>query len=123
MKKSPLKPLDIPVIIFALALTFLFGWKVYNRGTASSRVIVKSPEKTWIFPLEANELLSVKGSMGETLVEIHDGRAAIVSSPCGGQICVAAGKLHKNGQWASCLPNRVFFLIEGAEDEIDAASW
>ena len=124
-KKTPLKPLDIPVIALAAALTVFVGRGAYSREAASSRVIVRGPERTWIFPAEAEELVVVTGSIGETLVEIRKGRAAIVSSPCGGQTCVAAGELQRNGQWAACLPNRVFLLIEGAngEDAVDAASW
>jgi hypothetical protein len=120
-----LKPLDIPVIILATALTVIIGLKAYDRGINSLSVVVKGPDKTWIFPLEADERVSVTGSIGETLIEIRKGCAAIVSSPCNGQTCVAAGEINKNGQWAACLPNRVFILIEGAADTdaIDAASW
>ena len=120
-----LKPLDIPVIALAAALTVIIGLKAYGRGADSLSVVVKSPDKTWIFPIEAKERVSAAGPLGETLVEIRGGRAAIVSSPCNGQTCVAAGELHKNGQWAACLPNRVFVLIEGAgdADDIDAAAW
>ena len=120
-----LKPLDIPVIILAAALTVIVGLKAYGRGTDSLSVVVKGPDKTWIFPIEAAERVSVPGPIGETIVEIRDGRAAIVSSPCNGQTCVAAGEINKNGQWAACLPNRVSILIEGAAeaDAIDAASW
>ena len=119
----PIKPLDIPVIALAIALAFFAGSS--GRKTVSSRVVVKGQDKTWIFPLEAEERISVAGFIGETMVEIRNGRAAIVSSPCSGQTCVAAGGLHKNGQWTACLPNRVFILIEGAEGEdvIDAVSW
>jgi hypothetical protein len=120
-----LKPLDIPVIILASALTVIIGLKAYGRGANSLNVVVKGQDKTWIFPLETVERISVTGSIGETVVEISKGRAAIVSSPCNGQTCVAAGELNKKGQWAACLPNRVFILIEGASDAdaIDAASW
>jgi hypothetical protein len=120
-----LKPLDIPVIVLATTLTVIVGLRAYGRGTDSLSVVVKGPDKTWIFPLEAEERVSAIGPIGETLVEIRNGRAAIVSSPCSGQTCVAAGELNKNGQWAACLPNRVFILIEGAgdTDAIDAASW
>ena len=120
-----LKPLDIPVIVLAAALTVILGVAVYTGETASSQVIVRSPEKTWIYPLNAEETVSVTGSIGETRVEIHNDRAAIVFSPCGGQTCVAAGGLYKNGQWAACLPNGVFLLVEGAKAEgaIDAISW
>jgi hypothetical protein len=123
--KPLLKPFDIPVIVLAVALPVIVGRQAYDHGTNSLSVVVKGPDKTWIFPLEAEERISVEGSIGETLVEIRKGRAAIVSSPCNGQTCVAAGELSKNGQWAACLPNRVFILIEGAADTdgIDAASW
>ena len=119
----PLKPLDIPVIALAAVLILVIGAAVYSGDTASSRVIVRGPDKSWIFPLNAEEMVTVTGSIGETRVEISGGRAAIVSSPCGGQTCVAAGSLHKNGQWAACLPNRVFLYVEGAEDAVDAATW
>ena len=120
-----LKPFDIPVIMLATALTVFIGLKAYDRGTNSLNVVVRGPDKTWIFPLDAEEQVSVAGSIGETMVEIRKGHAAIVSSPCNGQTCVAAGEINKNGQWAACLPNRVFILIEGAADAdaIDAASW
>jgi len=119
------KPLDIPVIILATALTVIIGLKAYDQGTNSLNVVVKAQDKTWIFPLEAEERISVAGPIGETLVEICKSHAAIVSSPCNGQTCVAAGEINKNGQWAACLPNRVFILIEGASgaDDIDATSW
>ena len=123
MKQNPLKPLDIPVIVLAAALTLFVG--NYGLKTASSKVVIKGQDKTWIFPLEAEELVSVAGSLGETTVAIQNGRAAIVSSPCSGQTCVAAGGLYKNGQWTACLPNRVFILIEGAKGEgkVDAESY
>ena len=118
----PMKPLDIPVITLAVILTFFIGSSA--RQTSASRVVVKGQDKTWIFPLEAEELVTVTGSIGETVVEVHNGKTAIISSPCSGQTCVAAGKLHKNGQWTACLPNRVFILIEGTKGrDVDAASY
>ena len=117
------KPLDIFVIALAAALTLCLGGAVYSREKSSSHVVIRGPDKTWIYPLDAEEKVTVTGSAGETTVLIHGGRAAIVASPCGGQTCVAAVEMHRNGQWAACLPNRVFVLIEGGGDSIDAASW
>ena len=126
MKKStPLKPFDIPVIALALALTLGIALRVYSGGADSSRVIVRSPDRTWIFPIDADETVSVLGPLGETVVNIHNSRAAIISSPCSGQTCVAAGGVQRGGQWVACLPNRIFLLIEGAieSDAVDAISW
>jgi len=122
-KKIPLKPLDIPLIALATAIMLIVGWAAYDRGSSSTRVSIRSQDKSWVFPLNAEERISVSGSIGETIVEIYQGRAAIVSSPCSGQTCVAAGGLHKNGQWAACLPNRVLLLVEGAEGAVDAAAY
>ena len=119
-----MKPLDFFVIVLALALTLAIAVTVYS-GEAASRVIVRGPDKTWIYPLDTEEQVIVNGAIGETRVMIQKGRAAIVSSPCSGQTCVAAGGMHKNGQWAACLPNRVFLLVEGVDsgDAVDAVSW
>ena len=124
-KRSLLRPLDIPVIALSVAMTLAIALTVYSGGTASSSVIVRSTERTWIFSINAEETLSAAGPLGETLVSIHEGRPAIVSSPCSGQICVAAGRLHRSGQWVACLPNRVFVLIQGGmvPDAVDAVSW
>ena len=128
-EKTPLKPLDLMVIALSAILTLVIGVVVYSGEFSDSRVIIRGPDKTWIYPLNADEKVTVTGSLGETVVEIRQGRAAIVYSPCSGQTCVAAGGLHKNGQWAACLPNRVFLLVEGMDGgstgggAIDAASW
>ena len=131
-KKTPpgylnisLKVLDIPVILLAAALTLIVGITVYSKETASSQVIIRGPDKAWVFPMDAEEQVLVSGFIGETKVKISEGRAQIVSSPCSGQTCVAAVPLRKNRQWAACLPNGVFLLIEGAEGKnaIDAVSW
>ena len=124
MKQIPVKPLDVLVIFLCAALTLLITASVYDSGASSLMVTIEGPDKTWVFPLEAEELVTVTGVMGVTLVELHAGKAAIVSSPCSGQTCVAAGGLYKDGQWAACLPNRVFLLVEGkGTDAVDAAAW
>ena len=119
-----MKILDIPVIAMAIALTLAIAFFAYSGNSVSSQVTIKSPDKTWTFPLDAEEKVTVTGAAGVSVVEIRNGTAAIVSSPCSGQTCVAAGALSKSGQWAACLPNRVFLLVEGAgRGEIDAVSF
>ena len=130
-KKPPIsssirvKPLDIAVIALGAALTVAVGVSAYMGSRSAPSVIIRGPEATWVFPINAEETITVAGAIGETIVCIHDGHAEIISSPCGGQTCVAAGAMHKNGQWTACLPNKVFVLIEGLEgkDGVDAASW
>jgi hypothetical protein len=59
------------------------------------------------------------------VVEISGGKARVLSSPCVNQTCVAVGHIHRQGEWAACLPNKVFVSIEGSADDeaLDAAAW
>ena len=124
-KNYLVRPFDILVIILAIGLTLGIALTVFSSESGSSVVVVRDPERTWIFPIDADETVSAIGPIGETLVVIHEGRVEILSSPCSEKTCVAAGGLHRSGQWVACLPNRVFVRIEGAArpDDVDAVSW
>ncbi|GHU67240.1 hypothetical protein FACS189447_09260 [Spirochaetia bacterium] len=122
--KLPLKPLDIPVILLSLALCIGTGIMVYTVPRGEARVIIRGPDRAWVFPLNVEEVVSVPGPLGDTLIEIHGGNAAITASPCNNQTCVAQGRLSRQGQWTACLPNTVFLLIEGKVDNApDASAW
>ena len=122
--KAVLKPLDLIIFIFSIAMILWTGIAVYAAPRKESQVIIRGQEKSWIFPLDAEEQIQVPGPLGNTLVEIREGKAAIISSPCGNQTCVERGSMYRHGQWTACLPNSVFLLIEGKDsDEPDAVAW
>ena len=109
-----LKPFDFFAVALSLAVTAASAVYVYGGGTGDAKVIVEGGGKTWVFPLDAEETLSVRGEIGNTVVHIHDGKVAVESSPCENQTCVAAGAIDSNGQWVACLPNAVFVRVEGS---------
>jgi hypothetical protein len=126
MRLSPFKPLDFCIIGVSCALTALSAVAVYGRSRDAERVIVQGEDNTWVFPLDAEESVSVSGPLGETVVEISGGQSRVLSSPCANQTCVAAGHLNRQGQWAACLPNKVFVYIEGTGDgdtTLDSTTW
>jgi hypothetical protein len=119
-----LKPIDGVVIVFALCITVYAGVVVYGDSTAPAQVSIKSAGQTWIFPLDVEETVVLSGPLGDTVVEIRGRKAYILSSPCANQTCIAAGRIHRQGQWVACLPNGVFLSIEGGESGgLDAATW
>jgi len=79
--KPHLKILDIPIIILAALLTLIAGVTAYSREAASSHVIIRGPDKAWVYPMDAEEETLVQGLIGETKIIISGGRARIVSSP------------------------------------------
>ncbi|MDR2159586.1 MAG: NusG domain II-containing protein [Treponema sp.] len=116
-----LQPLDLAVAILLGTLTILSGAAVYSGG-GEETVTVKGPGGRWVFPRSAAETLHISGPLGETVVELKDGRARVLSSPCANQTCVAAGAIHSRGRWIACLPNQVLVSISG-EAEVDGAAW
>jgi hypothetical protein len=126
LRLNPFKPLDFLIIGAASVLTALSAFAVYGHSRDAGQVIVRGEGETWVFPLDAEERVGVAGPLGETVVEISGGRSRVLSSPCANQTCVAAGQLSRQGQWAACLPNKVFVYIEGTGDDdaiLDSTTW
>jgi hypothetical protein len=134
-----LRPLDYGVCVLALALVAGSAALVYSGSGDQDRITLKGDGGNWVFPRDAAETVAVPGPLGDTVVEIRDGQARIVSSPCTNQTCVAAGSIHARGQWLACLPNRVLVSVNGEgaasgtvksadgnaplADEVDGAVW
>jgi hypothetical protein len=121
-----LKPLDFFSIGLSAALIVLSAFMVYGRSRDASQVVVQGEGKTWVFPLDAEETLAVSGPIGDTVVEISGGRSRVRSSPCTNQTCVASGHIYRQGQWAACLPNKVFLCVEGIGNDagvLDSTTW
>ena len=122
-----LKPFDWISLAAAVLVTAASFFYVYagSIGAGESVVVVEGGGRTWIFPADAEETLKVPGPLGITIVELGGGSAHVHESPCENQICVAAGKISRSGQWIACLPNAVFVRIEGRKDDdaVDAATW
>ena len=127
------KPLDFGAIGLALSITLLTTVYLYARRGAEPRILIAGEGQQWIFPKEAEELVTVPGPLGDTVVQLEDGKARILSSPCTNQTCVEAGAIRGHGQWTACLPNKVLVSIGtsgtgGTADEsrdggIDGAAW
>ena len=102
---------------------------IYRDPGGGSRIVLKGPGGSWVYPRNQHtaERISVAGPLGETVVELRNGGARVLLSPCANQLCIASGAIHARGQWIACLPNQVLVTIEaaapGAEDELDAAAW
>ncbi|MDR1950327.1 MAG: NusG domain II-containing protein [Spirochaetaceae bacterium] len=112
-----LKPLDWVVVFLALVLTVFSGVSAYRTPKSATRVLIRGSGGTWVYPQNAEETVAVSGPLGDTVVELRQGRARVLSSPCGNKTCIAAGHIRARGQWIACLPNKVFVLIEGTTDE------
>jgi hypothetical protein len=120
--------LDVGIIMLALGVVVVSAFTVYAPGSGVPRVVVESDGRRWEFPLDATETIAVDGPLGDTVVELRGRQARVVSSPCTGQNCIAAGAIRGHGQWIACLPNRVMVSVQATGNpttgpELDATSW
>ncbi len=74
--------------------------------------------------LQGESRLRVKGTLGESEIEISSGKARIVSSPCLQKVCVHKGWINKPGEVVICAPNRIIVKIIGESENqsVDAVS-
>ena len=95
------------------------------QGDGQSILKISAVDNEYIYQLDEDQELEIEGPIGSTHVHISGGEAYISESPCENQLCVMMGSISKPGQWAACMPNRVFISIEGGSDdqEIDVLSY
>ena len=106
--------------LFALNL-FLFAQIGFSKKAGSWVVIEVDHKEVERLPLSQNRIVHVTGPIGETEVEIKDGKARVVKSPCNKKLCIKSGYIQYADRFAACLPNRVVVrVLGGAHRGIDA---
>lgn len=106
---------DKILIAGLLALNiFLFAQVDLGNRAGSWVVIEVDHQEVERLPLSENRIVHVTGPIGETEVEIIDGKARIVKSPCSKKLCIKSGYIQYADRFAACLPNRVVVRVIGA---------
>jgi len=104
-------------LIAALSLGLLVAmygiyWHPHDAGEFAKISVGRAD--TIRIPLDHDRLLPVKGPLGTTVLEIHNGKVRFVDSPCHGKQCIHAGWLQNGGDFAACLPNGVSVTVSGS---------
>ena len=121
-----IRPFDILAAAIAIGAVVGVSLFAYSGRVSASEVRIEGDEGVFLYTLDQTREIAISGPIGETRIEIDDGRVRVIESPCRDKICIAAGWLETNGQWAACLPNRVFVRVDGdshEHDEVDAQTY
>ncbi len=105
-----------------LALLTLYGYLWTGIGPAN-QVTVTAAGETRVFSLGHDQRIAVSGSRGESIIEIEQGRARFVTSPCSGKVCVHTGWLARAGDTAACVPNGVIVSLTGHGKQYDSINF
>ena len=88
----------------------------YVRITAAGQTPIS-------LPLDRDGEVAVHGPLGDSIIEVRDGKARFKDSPCSGKVCIHAGWLHAGGEFAACLPNHVAIEITGGTTRYDSINF
>ncbi len=110
-QKADLLVIAAVILLAALvAVPFLFPMEA---GDGSTVQIYQDGQLLKEVPLQENMTLTIPGEY-ENVVQIQDGRVAIIEADCPGNDCVHTGWISTPGASIVCLPNRVEIRIVGS---------
>lgn len=121
-----MKKMDWIIIGFVLIFAgSVFLWNMYkDRASESDLLYVEVYFDGKIIDkinLLETKIITVETELGQNVIEVKDGKAAMVEADCRDQICIKSGSIEKVNRNIVCLPNRVHVQIVGnMEDDIDA---
>ena len=95
-----------------------------SKGRAGTpTLVIESPQGKWVYQLGStgsSQDIHISGAIGESTLELWDGKVRFLDSPCENKLCVIHAPLSHNGDWNACLPNRVMVHIEGNVNSDDS---
>ncbi len=105
---------DKVLIGILLSLNLILFIQFFQPNQQGNWALIEvNQNETHRLPLSHNQIVHVKGPIGETEVQIIDGRVRILSSPCNKKLCIKSGFIQYADKLAACLPNRVVVRIVG----------
>jgi len=109
-------------IIIVLAIVFII-WLYQHYWIKSDKanyaLILVANQAAIKINLHETKKLNIEGAIGESIIEISQGRIRFVASPCHNQQCVHTGWLSHGREIAVCLPNKITIQMQDY-DEFDA---
>lgn len=114
------------LLIGGLLVLSLLSIAVVDRlaGTGSLAVVEVDGQEISRLDLSVDGQRVIKGLLGDTIVQVREGKVRVVKSPCPHKICVRTGWVSKSGNLIVCVPNRVVVRVEGeGEVDVDAVTW
>src|ERR1041384_2961112 len=121
--KLRLRKGDVATLLLILAwvaASYVYFW---SGGGLPAGLVVESPSgRQEIHDLTHSQIIAVQGRLGVSRIEIRDGKARFIESPCRGKLCIHAGWIAQGGDVAARLPNGVVIALQGADHRYDTVN-
>jgi len=113
----------ILLLTVIVLLPFLYASLWPTSLSASFLLIHRGNSALLTESLHPDRVLQLSGPLGESTIEIRNGRARFTSSPCPTQACVHSGWLTRSGEFSACLPNRISLELASRHPYYDAINF
>ena len=122
MERKLITKNDIVLIALAgIIVVLFFVFKSFSQTDLVAEVYYDGKIIDTVNLSEKEEKKICTGENSSVVIVSRDGKIYFESSPCPDKVCVKSGELEKNGDFASCLPEKVVIKVSGAKtSEIDA---
>lgn len=113
----------ILIVLVVCAMPFLYLHLWFGHETANFVQIRNGNDDPITETLQPDRMLHVAGRLGDSIIEVRNGRTRFVRSPCTTKVCVHSGWLTSAGEFAACLPNRISLTLVGQDPRFDAINF
>lgn len=117
---------DSVILFVAVAGLFWLYAQYWTAGNvqADYALVMVDRSAPLKITLDHPHLVTVRGPLGENVLQVDRGKIRVISSPCKGKQCIHAGWLHASGDFTACLPNRVSIEVHSnTEDQFDEIAY
>lgn len=108
---------DVLVIVFFLVVSLLLFLLIGKRKEGSEVRVMVEGKEIGVYSLSRDGEFSLNG--GTNTLIIKDGKAYMADADCPDKLCVRQGKIHRNGETITCLPNKLTITVIDEEGEVD----
>ena len=116
-------PGDMMVLALGVLGVFYLFQLLWSTEHAT-KVQIRLADKIYAtYSLKLQREVHVPGKLGDTVINIANGKARFAKSPCQGQYCVHQAWLSLAGQAAICLPNQVSLELLGDNKPYDSLNY
>jgi len=115
---------DWVILLFSLFLIPM-SWSMTKQqpGETTAVKITVADTSPATYSIMENHQIKVTGELGDSIIEIHDGKVRFIHSPCSGKVCILSGWHQQSGDHIACLPNKVGVSLLSQEDRFDGINF
>jgi len=128
---TSIKITDMLILLFTL---FFLGWLYYTfwfsqslAGDSDTLIVQVMDHAPKYYSLQESlqqeQILKVRGAQGNSLIEIHQGKARFIHSTCRNKFCIFHGWLTTPGDVIACLPNQISIGLQSNRNKYDALNY